>query len=89
MVEEPAQKAEKPQEITMADLLSALQQELRFTNERIRHLEQRQARFDRIFESAFRDEAQRRLGITSATDEMSAKVCQMGPLAELEWRMKH
>ena len=86
-METESTEKEVTKEPTMAQLLEALSQELNGIRRSIRDLESRISRFDRMFESAFKDEAERRLGLKNREYDEAAKCSQMSQLEQLKWEL--
>ena len=78
------QRQDNPKEITIKELLEAMMENDKQINRRFFELEQRIAKYDRIFESIFRQEAEQRLGTKQdyAADQWSA----ISPLDKLKHR---
>lgn len=78
-------REEKAREITAKEVLKAVVQENKHLHERIYQLDRRISKFERIFEAAFKLEAEERLGLHKDCKNNIAESA-MGPLARLRYR---
>jgi len=72
-----------PPEMTLKQVVAALDEELGSMRRRLYETEERIARYDRIFETAFREEAERRLHISPAPT-LGGMGCCEAPLSRLK-----
>lgn len=78
----------KPPEIKLEDVVEAFSEEIRRLHGRISDLERRLRRFDNIFETAFRQEAEERLGLKK--DHGAQENCaSLSRLGQIERQLKN